>query len=212
MRDELKRVLDDFQAHTWPALPGRTNHLEAGVLVPVVLDESPRILAILRSAELRQHAGEVAFPGGKPESHDADIQATAIREAQEELGLSRVDILGRLSSMPLYTSDYRLEPFIGAVTDESLIPDPGEVAQVFRLDVHDWLSRDGWEGVPFDMHGGNWVSPVFVVEGHLMYGGTAHVLHEAFAVIARALGRPLPPLNRRSFTSDDILERAFRSA
>ena len=69
----------------WPALPGRTNHLEAGVLVPLVWSDQPTILAILRAADLRRHANEVAFPGGKPEPEDSDIVATALREAGNRL-------------------------------------------------------------------------------------------------------------------------------
>lgn len=196
----------------WPALPGRTNHLEAGVLVPLVWDDRPRLLAILRSRHLRRHSGEVAFPGGKPEAQDVDIRATALREAREELGFDAIDVIGRLSSVPLYTSDFRLEPLVGLVSDAALVADPGEVAEVLPIDVREWLGRPQWEGAPFEMHGEHHLSPVFDLDGHVMYGGTAYVLLEALTVLAGAIGVDVPPMTGRRFTADDILARALRNA
>ena len=144
----LRSLLDSAPPRRWPALPGRTNHLEAGVLVPLVWSDQPTILAILRAADLRRHANEVAFPGGKPEPEDSDIVATALREANEELGFDEVDVLGRLSSWPLYTSDYRLEPVVGVVHERQLVADPGEVAEVLRFDVRAWLAHDTWRACP----------------------------------------------------------------
>ncbi|MCO4743816.1 MAG: CoA pyrophosphatase [Proteobacteria bacterium] len=211
-RDAVVRAFGAFEGHTWPALPGRTNHLHAGVLVPVVWDQAPRILAIVRAAHLRRHAREVGFPGGKPEAEDADITATALREAREELGFEHIEVLGRLSSFPLYTSDYRLEPTVGLVSDQQLIPEPAEVAEVLSVDIRAWLAREQWEGVPFEHEGGVAVSPVFEIDGHLMYGGTAHVLYEAFTVLAAAMDTPLPALSGRRYTPTDILTRALRNA
>lgn len=212
MLDRLRAVFRAHQPQRWPALPGRTNHLEAGVLVPVVWSAQPQVLAIVRAATLRRHANEVGFPGGKPEDGDADIEHTALREAREELGFGDIDVLGRLSSWPLYTSDYRLEPFVGLVSDTALVPEPEEVAKVLRFDLREWLARPAWEGVPFEMEGQVWVSPVFEHEGHVMYGGSALVLYEAMGLFAEVLGIPLPPLDGRRFGPEDILHMARTNA
>lgn len=212
MPQRLRAALDAHTPAFHAALPGRTNHLQAGIVVPVLWSEQPRILTILRSAELRRHSNEVGFPGGKPEPEDADIEATALRETREELGLRSVEVLGRLSSFPLYTSDYRLEPFLALADGAELEPEPGEVAEVLPVDVRAWLSKAEWEGVPYEIDGAVWVSPVFVLEGHVMYGGSAHVLYEAMGLLASALQQPLPPLTSRQFTPDDILGMALRNA
>lgn len=212
--DARERVRARFAAHRrveWPALPGRTNHLRAGVLVPIAWGERPQVLAIVRSSALRQHRGEVGFPGGKPEQQDADLVATALREAREEVGLSGVEVWGQLSSVPLYTSDFRLEPTVGRIEPDQVCADPGEVAEVLWLDVIDWLERSEWEGVPFDMVGVEHLSPVFEVGPHLMYGGTAYVFLETLGVLSEVLGMPLPPMTGRRFSPEDVIQRALRS-
>ena len=78
--------------------------------------DEPALLLIERSSKLRQHAGQIAFPGGKPEPGDRDLLDTALREAWEEVGLPReqVSVLGRLAPVPTPTG-YMIVPFIGRV-------------------------------------------------------------------------------------------------
>ncbi len=179
-----------------PALPGRRNHLRAGVLVPLEWGPAgPEVVATLRAPRLRQHAGEVAFPGGKPEPGDRDLEHTALREAEEEVGLdpSRVRVLGRLSAMPLFTSDFRLVPTVAEIAPGPLVPQPGEVAAVLRLSLADVIGAPGLDGVPWTWRDEAGISPVFELDGHIMYGATAHTLLELLQVVAAVTGRPLPP-------------------
>lgn len=194
--DTLAAALAAWPRREVPALPGRTNHKRAGVLLPITWSaEGPVAVATLRAARLREHAGEVAFPGGKPEPSDADLADTALREAHEEIGLDRATarVLGALSSMPLFTSDYRLVPTVAAVPDGPWHPDPGEVAAVLRVPLLPLLAAPTLDAVPWAWEGRSHHSPVFEVDGHIMYGATAHTLHELLRVMAGAVGRALPP-------------------
>ena len=178
-----------------PALPGRTNHKRAGVLVPVTWDSGePVAITTVRAHHLREHPGEVAFPGGKPEPDDADLTATAVREAEEELGLAaeHIRVLGRLSAMPLYTSDYRLVPTVGAVPDGPWSPSEGEVASILRIPLSPLLHASTLDAVPWTHGGMTHHSPVFPVGDAVMYGATAHTLHELLQVMAKILRRPMP--------------------
>src|SRR5262249_7545643 len=85
----------------------------AGVVIPIVSSRDPSAIFILRGAHLKDHAGEVALPGGKPEPGDADLKATALRELGEEIGLGADDIewLGSLSPCPVITGRYMIHPF-----------------------------------------------------------------------------------------------------
>ena len=102
--------------------------MRAGVLVPLRWRGGLSCTLTLRPGKLRRHGGEVSFPGGRREPEDVSLEATALREAREEIGLTSARVLGRLSSMPVYTSDFRLEPFVAEVPSDAVwTPDPVEV-------------------------------------------------------------------------------------
>jgi 8-oxo-dGTP pyrophosphatase MutT (NUDIX family) len=108
----------------------------AAVLVPLV--ERPQGLTVLltrRTDHLQDHAGQISFPGGRVEPGDADALATALREAEEEVGLARalVTPVGRLDTYVTRTG-FEVTPVVGLVAPPpSLIPDPFEVAEVFEV-------------------------------------------------------------------------------
>lgn len=211
--DEIALALAMHTRLDVPALPGRTNHLLAGVLVPLrFVGGDVEVVLTERAATLRHHGGEISFPGGKPDPTDPSLEHTALREAQEEIGLVDARVLGRLSSIPLYTSDFRLEPFVASIPAEArLTPSPAEVARVLALSVNEVLRAPQVMGIPWTHEGREHLSPVFELGGKLVYGGTAHALHELLAVVAKVAGRPLPPLRRGDYDWRDVLSRPPRS-
>jgi 8-oxo-dGTP pyrophosphatase MutT (NUDIX family) len=112
------------------------NTMPAAVLVPIV--ERPGTLTVLftqRTTHLKAHAGQVSFPGGRAEPGDASPEFTALREAEEEIGLKpeRVELLGRLPDYHTRTG-YVVAPIIGLVTPPlDLVPDPREVDEIFEV-------------------------------------------------------------------------------
>jgi 8-oxo-dGTP pyrophosphatase MutT (NUDIX family) len=203
----LATAVAEHPHHQMGSLPGRTNHLPGAVLVPVVLGDPVRCIVTIRPLGMRVHGGEVVFPGGRPEPGDADLQATALRETREELGLEGIEVVGALSSVPLYTSDFRLHPFVGVVPpDATMCPNPAEVESVHHLSISEHLSREHLHGIPFRMPGeGRYFSPVFEVAGRLMFGGTAHAFHELLVIVARILGKDVPPMRSGRYQWCDIL-------
>ena len=108
---------------------------DASVLIAVVLRDVPTVLFTERAAHLNDHPGQISFPGGRAEPGDADAVATALREAEEEVGLdpARVEIVGTL---PTYTTGtgFVVTPVVGFVRPGfALMPDPTEVAEVFEV-------------------------------------------------------------------------------
>jgi 8-oxo-dGTP pyrophosphatase MutT (NUDIX family) len=194
------------------ALPGRRNHLESGVLLPISWGRAadPTVIATLRAAHLRHHAGEVCFPGGRPETGDQGLEATALREAEEELGIRDAHVLGELSSIPLYTSDFRLFPFVAQTSTESLVINAAEVAEVLHFSIAAVLARDTIDALAWEADGLSVLSPIFRIDGHIMYGATAHVFHELLTVVAPLFGTHMPAMATCELTWADVLPAHFR--
>jgi len=203
--DAIKATLDQHELFEMGPLPGRTNHILAGVLVPLLWEPDLHIVLTVRSAALRVHPGEPCFPGGRPEAGDDDLLATALREAEEELGIRKPEVLGRLSSVPLYTTDHRIEPFVAAVRSEELVANRDEVEAILRVPAAELLAHDQWHAIPWFHAGQEELSPVFPWQGHLIYGATAHTLYELLGVIATTIGAVVPPLVAGRYTWQDAI-------
>ena len=159
-------------AHVWtPVLLAETRFsqralVHASVLVPLVMrDSGLTVLLTERTTHLSSHSGQVAFPGGKADPEDADAIDTALREAEEEIGLERrfVQVLG---TMPIYTtgSAFLVTPVVALVdAAHSVTANPHEVADGFEVPLRflmdpanhrrhavDWAgSRREWLSMPY---------------------------------------------------------------
>jgi 8-oxo-dGTP pyrophosphatase MutT (NUDIX family) len=120
-------------------LPASAPLVQAAVLVPLV--DHPAGMTVLltqRTRHLRDHAGQVSFPGGRVEAHDADPVATALRETREEVGLAPtlVEVVGELEPYATITG-FLVHPVVGIVTPGFIpAPDPFEVEAVFEVPLH----------------------------------------------------------------------------
>lgn len=120
-----------------PGAPGIvTPRIAAAVLVPLVEhDTGFTVLLTQRTADLKSHAGQIAFPGGRMEPHDVDAADGALRETEEEIGLARrhIEVLGHLDPYITVTG-YEVTPVVGVVMPPfDLKPDPIEVADIFEV-------------------------------------------------------------------------------
>jgi 8-oxo-dGTP pyrophosphatase MutT (NUDIX family) len=117
----------------------------AGVLVPIITRNNElSVLLTQRSAELKHHAGQVSFPGGRMEDHDADVEAAALRETHEEVGIEphHVSVLGYLPTMPTITG-YSVTPVVGTVSESAeLVIDKTEVEYAFEVPLAFLLHSD----------------------------------------------------------------------
>ena len=149
------------------------------MLVPLFADGSGELHAVFteRRADLRRHAGEISFPGGRRDPQDADLRATALRETHEEIGLppDRVELLGALTPTPTFVTDYAIYPFVGLIEPGfAWVLAEAEVGQVIELPLA--ALRAGHSkrrlvrrGVPFR-------TDVYEAGGHFIWGATARIV------------------------------------
>jgi 8-oxo-dGTP pyrophosphatase MutT (NUDIX family) len=141
--------------------------------------KEPGLLFTERRAELRRHGGEISFPGGRHDAADADLAATALREAQEEIGLdpAAVELCGALAPTATFLTGYRIHPFVGLLpnpADLDLKPNPAEVERVLTLPLK--RLREGYAIRRLIRRGTPIHTPTYAVEEHLIWGATARIL------------------------------------
>lgn len=153
---------------------------QAAVLVPLYRDAQRRlqITLIERSRALPTHAGQIAFPGGTHDpARDGDLLTTALREAQEEVGLpaAAVAILGALPERRTYTSRFRILPFVARIgPQQRLVPDAVEVVAVLTIELdrfrapRDVLRRE-YQGQPIEL-------PCVRIGDNAVWGATLDII------------------------------------
>jgi 8-oxo-dGTP pyrophosphatase MutT (NUDIX family) len=158
---------DSRDLHLAPWVEG-TAVRDAAVLVPMVQrDRSVNLLFTQRTEHLAAHAGQISFPGGRVESHDANRVDTALRETEEEIGLARrhVRVLGALPEYFLPTG-FRITPVVGWIEAPfATRADPYEVADIFEVPLVHFLDAERhrhYVAIPY--------------EGRYIWGATAGML------------------------------------
>lgn len=151
----------------------------AAVLVPIV-DHSSGLTVIFtqRTAHLKAHSGQVSFPGGRAEPEDPTPEFTALREAQEEIGLAveRVEVLARLPDYHTRTG-FRVTPVVGLVTPPlGLVPDPREVEEVFEVPLAFLLDPGNHRRETRELQGRTVGYYVMRYGSHTIWGATAGML------------------------------------
>ena len=172
---ELRSVLLDPEEAASLDVPGR---IDAAVLVPLYVEDG-RLHAVFtrRRDDLRRHAGEISFPGGRQDDDETDLRLTALREAEEEIGLppDAVELIGALQPTPTIATNYAVYPFVGLIEPgHAWKPSASEVSEVLELGLDDL--RAGYarqrmlrRGIPFR-------TDVYVVGENLIWGATARML------------------------------------
>jgi 8-oxo-dGTP pyrophosphatase MutT (NUDIX family) len=176
LREPLRRALGARQVRK--IAPGTAR--PAAVLVSVFEREGEaHVWLVRRPRTMRSHAGQVAFPGGKADAEDASPLATALREADEELGIPRqsVDVLGALDESHTITG-FAISPFVGWLAPGVEVrPNSAEVARAFAAPLRAFLEPPSgmppWRG--------------WTVDGELVWGATAGIVR-GFVAILKEMG------------------------
>jgi 8-oxo-dGTP pyrophosphatase MutT (NUDIX family) len=172
-----------LSAFTWPPEPsplGTTDQILAAVLVPLFLTpqtREPHVVLTRRRADLRRHAGEISFPGGRQDADDASLADTALREAEEEIGLdrARVSMLGELPPTSTFATNYVIHPYVGAIpAGLAWQLSASEVDAVLELPLA--VLRSSRTRTRLERRGISFETDAYLVDENLIWGATARIL------------------------------------
>jgi 8-oxo-dGTP pyrophosphatase MutT (NUDIX family) len=150
--------------------------------VPLFVDPAtlaPHVVLTRRRADLRRHAGEISFPGGRQDPDDPQLRDTALREAQEEIGLepSQVSVIGELTPVSTFATGYLIHPFVGMIgAGQVWRLSPLEVDGVLELSLD--ALRSGRTRTVLQRRGFTFETDAYVVDEHLIWGATARIIEE----------------------------------
>jgi 8-oxo-dGTP pyrophosphatase MutT (NUDIX family) len=176
LETRLRRALSVRSRGTGELPPGRP---AAVLLMLFERDGEPWLVFTRRTQHVAHHKGEISFPGGGRDDEDADLEATAVRETVEELGIDPADItiVGRLDELPTFVTGYNVTPYVAVVTEQhSYRPSAAEIDEVIELPVDELANVGRREvivrrGFPIETN-------IFETRGHFIWGFTGAVLRQ----------------------------------
>lgn len=190
--DTLARALGglllDVTSHSQPQ---PDEQVPAAVLVPLYTHgDELHVVLTKRRPDLRRHPGEISFPGGRRDPEDPTLTDTALREAEEEIGLSRngVHVVGALERTSTFVTNYAIHPFVGLLEgSRAWTASVGEVDTVLEPTLRD--IRAGRTRTRMERRGIAFETDAYVFDGELVWGATARILEQLLTRIEPLLDR-----------------------
>ncbi|HCC43250.1 MAG TPA: CoA pyrophosphatase [Gammaproteobacteria bacterium] len=185
----IQSIRQTLQLHEpTPAAPRNRNRSKAAVLVPLIDDDSVRLLLTLRAGKLSAHGGEVALPGGREDIDDLSSQYTALRETEEEIGVSayQVEVIGELQS---FVSKYGLlvTPIVGVIpAGLTYRANPAEIDSIFEVPLDFFTTTQPIRIDELNRQGEFNRVPAYNFDGYEIWGLTALIIGELLRVISAA--------------------------
>lgn len=164
-------------------------HKKAAVMALLYQKEEIWHIALMQRPETPYpHSKQISFPGGGVEEIDASFEQAALRETEEEFGVSRQDIevLGSLSELYIPVSGYMVYPFVGILQEvPTFTPDPKEVAEIIEVPVYQLIDQSLRKKTSIEVFGGQVLEniPYFDLAGKIVWGATAMMLSEFSTVL-----------------------------
>jgi 8-oxo-dGTP pyrophosphatase MutT (NUDIX family) len=206
---------------TWPSEPAVPHAIDqippaqkihAAVLVPLFLTpqaQEPHVVLTRRRADLPRHAGEISFPGGRQDPEDAGLLDTALREAEEEIGLPRavVSLLGELQPTSTLATNYLIHPFVGLIPPgQHWHASPLEVDAVLELPLR--ALRQSRTRTRMERRGISFQTDAYILGEHLIWGATARILED----LLERENSLMPPSRRGRPPGSPTPSRSHRSS
>ena len=198
LKETLRGELPGAILHSKMLPPGRrlkTNDHElstvkqSSVLLLLFPEEDELYICLMkRPSTMKYHPGQISFPGGKVEKEDISAEMTALREANEEVGIdiSAIEILGKLSDLYVEVSQFSIKPFLAwADKRPEFSVNYSEVEELILLPLNDFLIRESISEMEMETLTGKLTIKYYPFNGEIIWGATAMILSELFEILKR---------------------------
>ncbi len=197
LKQQLQEDLPGQKAHIEMFPPSRFREMNwsrdtakksAVLLMLYEKNNSTHIVLIVRATGNNVHSGQISFPGGKCEQFDENIIATALREANEEIGVNveNIKVIGQLSSLFIPVSNFLVYPVVAYHTGSlELNPNRAEVAELLEIPIHSLLNSKNKVISKVNSRGNMVNVPSFVIQDKIIWGATAMIINEFVYVLKR---------------------------
>ena len=183
MRERLRHILAQRQRHCITD----DSQISAAVLVPLFFKQGQyHLLLTKRTDKVKDHKGQISFPGGVFEEGDETLLDTALRECSEEIGLTPEDvqILGALDDEVIVATNYRVSPFVGFIPwPYRFQPNEDETAKIIEIPIEAFLKHDEFKS-PDDETASSYV---YRYQDDIIWGATARILSNFLDIFVRAM-------------------------
>jgi len=184
---QIKMVSESFKNRYFDIKPD--NATREGAVLILLYPESNKLhipLILRPTTEKGVHSGQVAFPGGKRDPEDKDLIHTALREAEEEVHLdtSTVQVIGQLSPLFIFASNFMVHPTIAYTTKPPVLkPNPSEVAEIFAANLEILKLPETIKKTTIKTSQYTFETPYYDVNGKIVWGATAMMLSELLEIL-----------------------------
>lgn len=198
LRDILQGELPDAEAHSKMLPPGRrlkttteeASQVKLSSVLLLLFQENGKLFTCLtrRPSTMTHHPGQISFPGGKVEKEDISAEMTALREANEEVGIipDEVEILGKLSDLYVEVSQFSIHPFIAwANRKPDFVVNNNEVEELILFPVSDFVSNELISETEIETVTGRLNVKYYPYNGEFIWGATAMILSELIEILKK---------------------------
>jgi len=186
--EEMGFLLNDVFRRNLVHIPQNIDDARLAAVMCIIYPKNnkPYFLLTRRKATLYEHGGEISFPGGSKEDRDRDLLGTALREVEEELGLiiSLNDVIGELSEVFTYSSNFLISPFLTLVKNRPQVRTLStEVSYVLEVDFNKLLDPSMYSEDDRSSNGKQYSIPYYDYDGEVIWGATAQIINQLVKII-----------------------------
>jgi 8-oxo-dGTP pyrophosphatase MutT (NUDIX family) len=190
VKEELKEML----AQRNKLYINDANRVPSAVLIPLYRKQGQYYVILSRRTEkVKDHKGQISFPGGARDTNDRTLRQTALRESREEIGLrvKDIEVIGELDDELTTTSNYIVTPFVAMIPwPYRFTKNKDEVAEIIQVPIEALMAKAKVKEGSEILDGKKIKSPVYNYEGKVIWGATARILKKLLDIISEMRTRP----------------------